>query len=486
MTDAEKIAHLEAQVAVLSQALAEALALVEQLRVRVAELEAQVGQDSHNSHWPSSRDKGRRQKKTRSLRQASGKQAGGQAGHAGQTLKLVATPEQVVVHWPVVCTGCGGALAGAAGEQPVVLAAERRQVFDVPPVQLAATEHRLGCVTCPACGGTTQGAFPAEVSRPVQYGPRVKAFSVYLHQQQLLPLKRLCELLREWWQAPLSPGSVVSWVRQAAAQAAPQVERIKAGLRQAPVVHCDETGHYIGGRRVWLHVAATSALTCYRPHAVRGGQGISALGILPGYQGVAVHDGFASYGRYDCRHALCNVHHLRELTAVHEQFHQPWAAEFKTFLCELKAEVEQARSTQATALPPHRRAAIALRYQQLLTAAYAANAPPPTGWPTGKRGRPRQPKPLNLAQRLDRHRAQVLAFVADFQVPFDNNLVERDIRMVKVQQKISGCFRSWQGAHAAATLRSYLSTLSKQGHPASRILLNLFAGHVLVPLTQPE
>lgn len=485
MTDAEKIAHLEAQVAVLSQALAEALALVEQLRVRVAELEAQVGQDSHNSHWPSSRDKGRRQK-NKSLRQASGKQPGGQAGHAGQTLKLVATPERVVVHWPEVCAGCGSALVGAAGEQPVVLAAERRQVFDVPPVQLEATEHRLGCVTCPACGDTSRGAFPAAVSQPVQYGPRVKAFSVYLHQQQLLPLKRLCALLCEWWQAPVSPGSVVNWVQQAAALVTPQVERIKAGLRQAPVVHCDETGHYIGGRRVWLHVAATPELTCYQPHAVRGGAGISALGVLPGYQGVAVHDGFASYARYDCRHALCNVHHLRELTAVHEQFHQPWAAAFKSLLCELKAEVEQARSTQATALTPHRRAAIADHYQRLLDKAYAANAPPPTGWPTGKRGRPRQPKPLNLAQRLDRHRAQVLAFVDDFQVPFDNNLVERDIRMVKVQQKISGCFRSRQGANAAAALRSYLSTLSKQGHSASHVLLDLFAGHVLVPLTQPE
>ena len=477
MTDAERIAELEGQVASLRQLLAEALALV-------AELQAQLGQDSHNSHWSSSRDKNRRQQ-TKSLRTKSGKKPGGQEGHSGQTLKLVAEPDHVEVHRPVRCRGCGVVWNEQAAMQLGRVSTEYRQVFDIPPIQLEVTEHRTASVICSVCHVTTCGAFPADVKHAVQYGPHIKAFSVYLNQQQMVPLQRLHALLGEWLQAPLSPGSIVNWVQEAAAAVAEQVARIQTGLQQAPVVHCDETGQYIAGKRFWLHVAATTQLTLYRPHAKRGRAGTDALGILRDYQGVAVHDGFPSYRHYGCGHALCNVHHLRELTAVHERGEQAWAAEFITFLCALKEEVEQACATGLTALPSQRRQAIGARYQTLIDAAYQANPPPVGGWPAGKRGRKRKPKALNLAERLDNQRSEVLAFVDNFTVPFDNNLVERDIRMVKVQQKISGCFRSWTGAEAHADLRSYLSTLCKQGHSASHALKSIFSGN-LIPVALAE
>jgi transposase len=236
---------------------------------------------------------------------------------------------------------------------------------------------------------------------------------------------------------------------------------------------------YIGGERAWLHVAATPQLTCYEAYPQRGRQGIDALGILPDFAGTAVHDNWAAYASYDCCHALCNVHHLRELTSLHEQFGQAWAGELKHFLLAVKAQIDVAKAQGATTLPPDQRADIDQHYQQLVAQALAATAPPPQGWPKGKRGRVKKSKARNLAERFDERRTQILAFVDDFAVPFDNNLVERDIRMVKVQQKISGCFRSWSGAQAACRLRSYLATMHKQGHPALSLLAALFAGHPL-------
>lgn len=480
MSDAERIAELEQEVASLRQRLAEAEAHVQPLLQRVAELEAQLGQDSHNSNWSSSRDKHRR--RTTSMRVKSDKPVGGQPGHSGRTLKVVDKPQHREVHRPVICSGCGNALSADA---PAQLNATRRQVFDIPPVHLEVTEHRTATVTCPHCHTATRGDFPEAVSHAVQYGPHIKAFSVYLNQHQMVPLQRLSALLSEWLQAPLSQASIVSWVQAAGQAVQTQIERIRTGLRQAPVVHCDETGHYISGKRYWVHVVATRHLSLYLPHAKRGRAGTDALGVLPAYTGVAVHDGFPSYKQYACQHALCNAHHLRELTAVHEQDEQEWASTFKTLLCDVKDEVAQAQAAGLTTLPPSRRLEIATHYQQLIDQAYAANPPPEGGWPAGKRGRKRKPKARNLAERLDTQRTEVLAFVDDFAVPFDNNLVERDIRMLKVQQKVSGCNRSWAGALAAAGLRSYLSTMVKQGHTVTAVLQSLFNGN-LVPVALTE
>ncbi len=281
-----------------------------------------------------------------------------------------------------------------------------------------------------------------------------------------------------------SAGTIALWLQEAAELVAEPVEQIKAELRQSDVVHCDETGLYIAGARMWLHVAATPQLTCYEAHPKRGRQGTDALGILPDFAGTAVHDNWAAYASYACRHALCNVHHLRELTSLHEQFGQAWAGEFKQFLLAVKAQVDAAKAQGATTLPPAQRAQIDQHYQQLVQQALAETAPPPAGWPKGKRGRVKKTKARNLAERFDQRRSLILAFVDNFVVPFDNNLVERDIRMVKVQQKISGCFRSWSGAQAACRLRSYLSTLHKQGHDAFALLTALFARHPLPLLAE--
>jgi transposase len=463
--------RLRAENEQLREQLSLALQVIAQLQQRVQELEAQVKQDSHNSNWPSSRDKGR----TKSLRERSGKKPGGQPGHTGQTLKMVSEPEQVVVHRLAQCGQCGHTLAAIVGVDD-----ERRQVFDLPPMQIVVTEHRVETVICPDCQRRNRGTFPTGVTERVQYGPQIKALSVYLHQQHLLPFARLKQVLDDLLGISPSAGTIVRWLQEAAELAIEPVDQIKTALRQSDVVHCDETGLYINGQRVWLHVAATPQLTCYEAYPQRGRQGIDALDILPDFVGTAVHDNWAAYASYACRHALCNVHHLRELTSLHEHFDQAWAGEFKQFLLAVKVQVDQAKAQGATTLPPDQRAAIDQRYQQLVAQALAVTAPPPAGWPKGKRGRVKKSKARNLAERFQQRRCQILAFVDDFAVPFDNNLVERDIRMIKVQQKISGCFRSWSGAHADCRLRSYLSTMHKQGHAAFDLLTALFAGHPLL------
>jgi len=457
--------------------LSVALQVIEQMQQRVEELEAQVSQDSHNSHWPSSRDKGRTE--TKSLRERSGKKPGGQPGHNGQTLKLVSEPEEVVVHRLAHCVACGHDLADG-----FVVDSERRQVLDLPPLQMVATEHRVEAVVCPKCHRRSQAAFPAEVAQAVQYGAQVKALSVYLHQHHLLPFARLTEVLGDLLGCSPAAGTIARWLQEAGELVAEPVAQIKAALCQSPVLHCDETGLYIDGARRWLHVAATPQLTCYEAYPKRGRQGTDALGILPDFAGTAVHDNWAAYASYPCRHALCNVHHLRELTYVHEQFGQSWAGEFKHFLLAVKAQVDQARAQGQTTLPPNLRADIDQQYQQLVEQALAETAPPPEGWPKGKRGRVKKTKARNLAERFDQKRTQILASVDDFTVPFDNNLAERDIRMVKVQQKISGCFRSWAGAQSACRLRSYLSTMCKQGHSPFDLLTALFAAHPLPLLAE--
>ena len=415
--------------------------------------------------------------RTRSLRRASGKPSGGQLGHPGETLHLVAEPDVVEEHRPVVCATCQATLDADAEVLGVV---ERRQVSDLPPVRLQVTEHHALRVRCSACQGVSDGTFPAEAPSRAQYGPRLRALAVYLVEQQVLPYARACEVVADICGAPLSEGTLATWLQQSAEALAPVEEAIKTALGQAAVLHHDETGVRRAGKLTWAHVTCTAQLTHYAIHAKRGCEATDAIGILPSYQGVSVHDGWKPYQAYtQCRHALCNVHHLRELTYLDEQFQQPWAAEMKTVLLEMKSATEEARAQGVSHLARATRAAFVARYAALLAAGLAAN-PPPIRAP-GQRGRLKQAPARNLLGRLWVGQAQVLAFLDDLSIPFDNNQAERDLRMLKTQQKVSGCFRSEAGAAAFARTRGYLSTLRKQGVALLDALRTLFTGTPLYP-----
>jgi transposase len=468
MTPDERIAALEALVAQLREQLTVLLAENQALRERVVK-------DSHNSHQPPTSDGLRRR---RSQRRKSGRPSGGQLGHPGQTLPLVATPDEVVTHHPTQCAHCQASLEGV-----VPHAEERRQVLDLPPIRLHVREHRAAHVTCAACGQLAVAAFPAEVPSRIQYGPHLRALVVYLVEQQLVPYARVRELLADLFGQPLSVGTLVTMVQQCAQTLAPIEDVLKAEAQAAPVLHNDETGVRVAGRLQWVHVSSTATLTHYGVHTKRGTAATDELGILPVFRGVSVHDGWKPYQTYTaCRHALCNVHHLRELTFVEEELHQSWAGHLKALLQEMKAAVAAARASGLTSLPPPQRQALRARYETLLLTGLAANPPPPR-LPLGgrRRGRRKQSPARNLLERLWLGQAEVLAFLDDFAIPFDNNQAEQDLRMFKVQQKISGCFRADAGAQAYCRIRSYLSTLRKRRQTLLQALYTAFTGRPLVP-----
>jgi len=330
------------------------------------------------------------------------------------------------------------------------------------------------------CEQLSVGAFPAEASSRAQYGPRLRALAVYLVEQQLIPYARVRERLADLFGAHVSVGTLLRWVAQGAAALRPVEEAIKAALMRAPVLHSDETGVRRAGKLAWAHVASTARLTHYAIHPKRGLEATAAIGILPAYRGVSGHDGLRSYGASpQCRHALCNIHHLRELTFIEETFHQAWATKRKGLLLEMKAAAERARARDEPRLDPLERDAYVACYEGLMAQGLAANPPPER--PPGQKGRLKQSPARNLLERLWMGQEAVLAFLDDLTIPFDNDQAEQDLRMLKVQQKIAGSFRAESGTEAFARIRGYCATLRKQGVALLAALQTVFTGQLLYP-----
>ena len=439
-------------------------------------LQDQLAKDSHNSGKPPSSD-GLKKGKRKSLRRAGQRPRGGQRGHKGRTLMQVAEPDHVIVHKLTDCPYCQTKL-----EAETVKRHEKRQVFDIPPARIEVTEHQAEVKQCPGCGACVKGAFPANVSQPTQYGLRLKAFACYLYGQQFIPFARIRELLTALYGDAPSEPAILAATRQLARHTQGSLAQIRQQLIAAPVVHFDESGMRVAERLRWLHVASTEKLTHYHVHDKRGHVGMRAGGILPHYKGVAVHDYWRSYLKFsDCQHSFCNVHHLRDLCFIVERYDQAWAAKMKRLLCDIKDEVASTPE-QHTALPRDRRAHYEAKYDALIAQGFADNPAPPKTKPRPI-GRPKQSPAKNLLDRLHKHKAGVLAFMYDFRIPFDNNLVERDVRMIKVQQKVSGCFRTEDGAHIFCAIRSYISTARKHGLNAIDAIHNAFLEQPFIPDT---
>jgi transposase len=444
------------------------------LTQRIDELEGQCAKNSHNSSKPPSSD-GYKKPAPKSLRQKSGRKTGGQPGHKGHTLAQVEQPDHTIIQPVMTCTCCGKNLA----DMPPT-SIEKRQVFDLPPLKIEVTEHKAETKICP-CGHLNQAAFPVGVNTPAQYGVGIKALACYLKNYQLIPYERTCILLADLFGHSISQGSLFTILTQCAELLKEPVEQIKKQIETSAVVHFDETGIRAESKLHWAHTASTQTATYYEIHERRGSVAIDHIDILPTYTGCAVHDHLKAYLTYKCNHALCNAHHLRELTFAHEQHKQQWAKNMIDLLLEIKTAVDKTRPI-ANHLPPDQVNAIEKRYQQIITEGYQENPLPlPNENEPKKRGRPKKTKSRNLLERLDTYRSEVLAFLYDFQVPFDNNLAERDLRMNKVQQKISGTFRNITGARAFCITRSYLSTARKNGIGAMDALKSLFNGTPFVP-----
>ena len=495
------------------------IALVESLVERINALEARIevlenqkSKDSKNSSKPPSADGFA--KRTKSLRTKSGRKSGGQKDHPGSTLEWHEEVDEVFIHPVVDCTSCGTSL-----ELVEVLNLRCSQVHELPQIKLVVHEHQAEEKCCPNCGVMNQGKLPAFVNSLVQYGPRLKGLMVYLMEGQLLPSERARELLEEVIGCGISEATLYNTRLRCYEQLAAVEAYIKSGIQVAPVVHFDETGLRVKSKLMWLHVACNGWLTAYFIDPKRGQLAMDAIDILPNFEGVSVHDGLASYGKYDSIHALCNAHHLRELRFIVERYEQDWASNMSALLVEIKTNIAIAQAAGTISLTLAQIANFERRYQEIIEAGLIANPPPPIDpdLPTRK-GRRKQSPPKNLLDRLQIHQSEVLLFMHDWKVPFDNNAelgrtgfpsmthtqaqAERDLRMIKLKQrridsevsselcatrqKISGTFRSLEGAQQFCRIRGYISTLRKQGIQVLDALRLVFMETPFFPSLQPE
>jgi transposase len=342
------------------------------------------------------------------------------------------------------------------------------------------------------CEQTSVAAFPPKVRQPVQYGPRLVAQASYLNSYHLIPIARATELLGDFYGLKPADAFVPKANEAVERNTLDSLKAIRSQLKKVPIGHFDESGLKVGGKTQWVHVASTSRiqsfgmiesllLTYYQLHKKRGQQAMQEIGILPQFTGTAMHDHWASYQTFDnCAHAYCNAHHLRELQFITDQYQQPWALQMSQLLLDIKSEVEQAAHL-ALALLPDRIAYFDNRYDEIIQAGKAANQPPPSIGPR-QRGRVKQSPAKNLLDRLEKHKRETLAFMRDFTVPFDNNLAERDIRMIKLKQKVSGGFRTQRGAQTFCAVRSYISTVKKHGRQVIDAITEALLGNPFIPV----
>jgi transposase len=437
-----------------------------------ARLRARLGLNSQNSSKPPSSD-GYTKPAPKSRRSRSGKKPGKQPGAPGKNLAPVVDPDEIVDHAPDHCEGCGNDL----GDAPVT-GVVRRRVFDLPPVEVTTVEHRAQRKRC-HCGHETTAPFPPEATGPTCYGPNLRALVCYLVVRQHIPIKRVAELLADGYGIPVATWTIVAMVHEGAKRLDASLASLRDQLAHADVAHADETGLRVDASLYWVHSASTPSFTLYHFDKKRGTAAMDAMGVLEHLSGVLVHDGWSPYRKYTAvSHPLCNAHHLRELDCVAEVEGQGWATDMVALLAGTWHRVLDLKATGATSFGADELLSIRADYDTIIAAGHVANPAPP---PSGRRGRTKKTKAANLLQRLDTYVDDVLRFATDFRVSFDNNEAERQVRMVKVQQKISGGFRTKAGATAWLAVRSYLATVMKNGENPLGALRRLMVADPWMP-----
>jgi len=444
---------------------------VEMLQQKVASLEAQLHQNSNNSNKPPSSD-GYKKPAPKSLRKKGERKPGGQQGHLGHTLKKVTNPDHINIIPLNQCT-CGKNLS-----QTPAINYECRQVFDLPEPKLEVTENRAEIKCCPDCGKTIRAAFPAGVTAPAQYGLRFQSMLLYWRDQQLLPTDRIVQMCLDLYGQSISEATIFQVTELGYQQLEPFESAVVEQLQSSSYAHADESGLRVQGKLHWLHSCSTPELTHYFVHPKRGLEAMNAGGILPEFRGRLIHDFWKPYFQLNCNHGLCNPHLLRELQGLSDLNQQPWTSDLSKLLLDMN-EFSKIQKIAPTAqdLDPWLK-----RYDEILKAGWDLNPIIPKDNPA-KRGRPKHSKAQNLLERLQTHRDSVLAFLFDPTVPFSNNQAEQDIRMLKVQQKISGCFRTFEGAKRFCRIRSYLSTARKQSKNIFNAIVSALSGQPLIPST---
>jgi len=462
-----------------SQAVIKAIILIyeskfEKMEARIKELEDQLSKNSKNSSKPPSSD-GYKKPSPKSLRQKTNRKAGGQKGHTGHNLKMTKTPDQIILHQVNSCSRCHKDLSFAQSVNK-----KTRQVYDIPPLRLKVTEHQIETKQC-SCGCLTTSLFPDDVPHYVQYGANIKTLLTYLQDYQLLPYQRSAQLVEDLFEHTISQGTLYNIRKHAFSQLEDFELSLEQYLCAATLAGFDETGLRAITQLHWLHSCSTENSVHYKVHKKRGREAMDDIDILPNFKGIAVHDFWKSYYQYECDHALCNAHILRELVFIKERYEQDWAQDLIDLLLKMKKSKQRALVKNKTGLSKATLAKYHKTYNDIINKGLAvnplSNAPPLVV----KRGRKAKSKPRNLLERLQGFANDVLRFLYDFKVPFDNNFSERDLRMMKVKLKISGCFRSLNGAKYFARIRSYIGTARKQNVNAFEAIRSLFC-HKHIPL----
>jgi transposase len=443
---------------------------VTSLNSRITELEARLNKNSGNSSKPPSSDG---LKKPRNMREKSGKPTGGQPGHEGRTLNKVENPDKIVDIEPKQCK-CGRCLSDVEG---IIYT---RQVIEMPVIKTTVTEFRIYEKMCPDCRTVIKTEFPETVAQPVQYGENMQALMAYLTNYQLLPLERAVEIISDIIDQKVSEGTLVNVNNRLHKKLGEVETSIKQQLIDSPIVHFDETGTRCNGKTQWLHSASTGKLTHYAVHEKRGAKAAKEIGILPQFNGTACHDHWIPYYSFtNCSHSECNAHVLRNLKGIYEDFKCKWAENMADLLIEIKKRVDTLKAEGQTEMKAPEIFKYEAIYKDIIIKG-KLECPTPVSEITGKL---KKNAAHRLLTRLEKYDVETLSFMYDFDIPFDNNLAERDIRMVKLRQKISGCFRGNEGPKVFCRIRSYISTCRKNGQKVMESLVKAIKGEPFIPQT---
>ena len=468
MTELEK--KLLEQNHQLTQTVEQLTQTIEALNRKIAELTEKLNKNSRNSSKPPSSD-GLKKPAPKSLRKPSGRKAGGQKGHKGTNFCVTSKPDRVIPHMPSTCEACPHYAQCKAKART----SEERHVVDMV-IKTEVVTHQALEVECPLSKETKRGEFPEDINARMQYGNNLRSLVVALNTLGAVSINRVHVILGSVFGVPLSTGTISDWVERFAGSISDVVNEIGRCVTGSPVVNFDETGLRMNGKLHYAHVASTSQYTYLYFSAKRGQEAMNKGGVLPNFHGIAVHDCWQPYWRFDqASHSVCCAHLLRELIGVKENHaNQVWAPRFLELLLAMKKAKEKAIREGKNALKKSQLILFSVLYDVYLRIGRKENPLPPPDTNKKKGGKPKQGKVLSLIERLAKYKGSVCLFAEIFDVPFDNNQAERDLRMVKVKQKVSGCFRTSEGAEAFLKIMSYIGTARKQGvNPFKAIRLAL-------------
>ena len=441
---------------------------------RLKRLEEIIGMNSTNSSKPPSTDNKLTKSKNPS-NSNSKKKRGAQAGHKGKNLKIVAMPDKIELLLSTHCSCCNKSL-----NKNNSLKYEKRQLFDLPNVKMQVIEYQAHSIECKKCHTINKAEFPKNINATTQYGDNLKSFVSYLNSYQMLPYERIAETIEDLTSHKMSVGTIYNFLNTHYDTLEAFETRLKQSLLKETVLHSDETGSNIKGKLHWIHVASSPIMTYYMLHQKRGRVAMDDMNVIPSYQGILVHDHWTPYNKYtNCSHSYCNAHILRELNGITEKENVLWSEDMHRLLINMNRAVHKAKDSTKKALTNTQIHKFTLNYEKIIKSA-ESYYPPPNNILKKARGRPKHEKGKNLLDRLSKYQIEHLRFLNDFRVPFTNNLAERDLRMIKVKEKISGSFASFKGGEIFCRIRSYISTLKKNNISVLQGLQNALNGKAYV------